>query len=128
MEHPLRKIGIMIGLNNRVHTYARPEVKQALTEFFTNVFEADVMQVEGSPMLVFRFPDGSSYSVEFIEEALDEQQALRGAWLEVRTDDPEALKERISAAGLEKVEYVTDRFYFQAPGGQIWGVLSETSE
>ena len=118
----------MIGLNNRVHTYARPELRQALTEFFTNIFEADVMEVEGSPMLVFRFPDGSSYSVEFIEEALDEQQARRGAGLEVKTDDAEALQQKISAAGLAQVEYGTGRFYFQAPGGQIWGVLSAVSE
>ena len=66
--------------------------------------------------------------MEFIEEALDEQQARRGAWLEVKTDDAEALQQKISAAGLAQVEYGTGRFYFQAPGGQIWGVLSAVSE
>jgi hypothetical protein len=114
----------MIGLSNRVHTYARPAVKEALTKFFTHILEAEVVPIPGTSMLAFRFPDNSSYSVEFTEDALNEQQARRGAWLEVKTDDPEALKKKVLEAGLLQVEYLTGRFYFQAPGGQVWGILS----
>jgi hypothetical protein len=114
----------MISLNSRVHTYARPAVKEALTNFFTNFLEAEVIPIPGTSMLAFRFHDNSSYSVEFTEDALNDQQALRGAWLEVKTDDPEALKKKVIEAGLLQVEYLTDRFYFQAPGGQVWGIFS----
>ncbi len=113
----------MIGLSTRVHAYARPEVKEALLEFFTHIFEAEVISMPGTSIVAFRFPDNSSYSVEFTEDTLDEQQARRGAWLEVKTDDPEALKTKVLEAGLPQVEYVTGRFYFQAPGGQVWGIL-----
>lgn len=112
----------MISLSNRVHTYARPEIKEALTKFFTGILEAEVVPIPGSSILAFRFPDNSSYSVEFTEDALDEQQARRGAWLEVITDDPEALKKKVLEASLPQVEYLTGRFYFQAPGGQVWGI------
>ena len=114
---------MMIGLSNRIHTFARPQVKQALTEFFTEVLEAEVMPIPGTSIVVFRFPDNSSYSVEFVEDALDEQQARRGAWLEVKTEDPDALKNKVLEAGLARVDYITGRFYFQAPGGQVWGIL-----
>jgi len=113
----------MIGLSHRVHTYARPAAKQALIEFFTHILETEVIPIPGTSMLAFRFSDNSSYSVEFTEDALDEQQARRGAWLEVKTDDPDALKKKVLEAGLPRVEYLTGRFYFQAPGGQVWGIL-----
>ncbi len=113
----------MIGLSNRVHTYARPAVKDALTAFFTQLLGAEMILVPGTSMLAFRFPDNSSYSVEFTEDALDERQARLGAWLEVKTDDPDTLQQKVLAAGLTRVEYLTGRFYFQAPGGQIWGIL-----
>ncbi|SRR6266487_1033551 len=112
----------MIGLSNRIHTYARPEVKEALTEFFTHIFEAEVISMPGTSIVAFRLPDNSSYSVEFTEHALDEKQARRGAWLEVKTDDPEALKNKVLEASLPQVEYLTGGFYFQAPGGQVWGI------
>jgi hypothetical protein len=82
-----------------VHAYAHPAVRDALTEFFTQIFEADVIPVPGTSMLAFRFPDNSSYSVEFTTDALSDQQARRGAWLEVKTDEPENLKKRVLDAG-----------------------------
>ena len=51
-------------------------------------------------------------------DALDEQQARRGAWLEMETDEPLLLKERILAAGYHHCEY-KGFFYFQIPGGQV---------
>lgn len=73
--------------------------------------------------MAFRFPNGASVSVEFTADALDEEHAARGAWLEVQTDDPTTLEGKVRAAGLPLVDYVTGRFYFQAPGGQVWGIL-----
>lgn len=114
----------MMGLSNRVHVFARPQVRQAMIEFFTQILEAEVVPIPGTSMLAFRFPDNSSYSVEFTDDALDEKQASRGAWLEVITDYPEALQKKVMKAGLPKVEYITGRFYFQSPNGQVWGINS----
>jgi len=74
------------------------------------------------PILAFRFPTGGSLSVEFNEDALGEQQARRGAWLEVRVVDPSALKQKILEAGLLQVEYLaTYTFYFVVPAVKSWG-------
>lgn len=59
-------------------------------------------------------------SIEFVQDALDEDQARRGPWLEVETDNPAELSNRILEAGLPRMEYSgNDYFYFQAPGGQV---------
>jgi len=64
-------------------------------------------------------------SVEFTKDALDESQARRGAWLELKADDLVALKQRILDAGLPKVKYLgNDFFYFTTPDGQVMRIVS----
>jgi len=113
----------MIGLSHRVHLFAHPSVRVALTEFFTSLFGCDAVAVPGAPVVAFRFADGASVSVDFTADAPSPQQAGRGAWLEVTTDKADALKQAVLAAGLPTVSYFTGRFYFVAPGGQVWGIL-----
>ena len=113
----------MIALMNRVHTFARSEIREKLIEFYTNILGCEVVELPGS-MLAFRFPEGGSLSVEFTKDAFDEKQASRGAWLEVKTKDPWSLKKKVLAEGLTQVKHpISERFYFQAPGGQIWGIV-----
>ncbi len=111
----------MIALSNRVHFFARPETRDKLTEFFTDVLGCEATPWRGTSMLLVRFPN-TTLTVDFTDDAPDEQQASRGAWLELKSDDPAALKQRVRAAGLPQVDYSTGRFYFQSPGGQVWGV------
>jgi len=112
----------MIALSNRVHTYARPNSKEKLIECFTEILGCEILS---TPVLAFAFSNGASLSVEFTEDALDEKQARRGAWLELKTDDALALKEKVLAAGLLRVEFSgNDYFYFQAPGGQVFRIAS----
>jgi hypothetical protein len=43
-----------------------------------------------------------------------------GAWLEVTTDDPSAVQQKVLDAGLPQLRHPgNDFFYFQAPGGQV---------
>ena len=69
-------------------------------------------------------PSDHSRAIE-AEDALDERQARRGAWLEIWSGDPAVLSKRILDAGLTQVHYgPTNTFYFVAPGGQVLGVVS----
>jgi hypothetical protein len=123
-----REAETMIALGNRTHILARPSAKEQLK--FTTVLGCGApvqLEVPGiaEPILAFRFPNGGSLSVEFTQDALDEQQARRGAWLELRTDDPAALTKKVLEAGLPQVNSLaTDRFYFVAPGGQVLGIVA----
>lgn len=113
----------MEGMTNRVHTFAPPDLEEKLTWFYTEILGGSVIKASGMPVVAFRFPNGSSLSVELTEDALDEGQMRHAPWMEVQSDDPEALKARVIAARLPMVDYpLTGRFYFQAPGGQVWGI------
>ena len=112
----------MVALSNRVHTYARPDRKEKLIDFFTNILGCEIVP---APVLVFAFSNGASLSVDFTEDALDEQQARRGAWLELRADNTAELREKVLAAGLHRIEFSGNNyFYFQAPGGQVFRIAS----
>ncbi len=120
----------MLALSNSVHLYARPETKEQFLEFFTGILGLQAVEssdAQGSPEPIygFQFSNGASLSVEFTEDALSDQQARRGAWLELRTDDAPELQQRVLAAGLPRVVHpYTPFFYVQAPGGQVFRIVS----
>jgi hypothetical protein len=119
----------MIALSNSVHLYARPDTKEKFLYFFTTILGLEAVEssdATGSqePIYAFRFSNGASLSVEFTEDALDDRHALRGAWLELRTDDAAGLQQKVLAAGLTRVIHpFTPFFYIQAPGGQVFRIV-----
>jgi hypothetical protein len=122
--------GPALAFGNRAHIFASPKVKEKLIWCFSEVLGCGPpmsLSAPGlaEPILAFRFPGGGSFSVEFTEDALDEQRVRRGAWLEIWSNDPAALKRKILDAGLLQVTHpATNTFYFAAPGGQVVGVVS----
>lgn len=99
-------------------------------EFFTDILGLvahESRDASGSleSIYAFTFSNGASLSVEFTLDALDDQQAQRGAWLELRTDDEQGLQQKVQAFGLKKVTHpYTPFFYIQAPGGQVFRIVS----
>ncbi len=120
----------MIALSNSIHIYSRPETKENLLAFFTDILGLEAVESSDAmgspePIYAFKFSNGASLSVEFTEDALDDQQARRGAWLELRTDDAAGLQQKVLAAGLPRVVHpYTPFFYIQAPGGQVFRIVS----
>ena len=118
-----------LAFGNRAHIFASPKVKEKLIWCFSDVLGCGPpisLNAPGlaEPMLAFRFPGGGSFSVEFTDDALDEQRVRRGAWLEIWSNDPAGLKRKILDAGLPQVTHpATNTFYFAAPGGQVLGVV-----
>jgi hypothetical protein len=51
-------------------------------------------------MLVAGFPGGGHLSIEFTDDAPDDDQPRLGAWLELRADDPAAVLQAALDAGL----------------------------
>ena len=117
----------MVMLSNRVHIFARPHFKDDLIWCFGSVLECgDPVSIRlpgvPEPVLGFRFPDGGALSIEFTDEAPEAHHRRGGAWLELQSDDPSALRDKIPAAGLPEVEHAGHDFYFAAPGGQVFSV------
>ena len=121
----------MIALSNSIHLYARTETREQFLEFFTSILGLEAVESSdavGSPQPIygFKFANGASLSVEFTADALNDQQAQRGAWLELRTDDAVGLQQKVLAAGLPRVVHpYTPFFYIQAPGGQVFRIVSD---
>jgi hypothetical protein len=123
----------MIALSNTVHLYARPKTREPLLAFFTEVLGLQVHEVtkaylhSSEPMYAVTFSNGASLSVEFTEDALSDEQAERGAWLELRTEDAASLQRKALEAGLKRVVHPkTPFFYVQAPGGQVFRIVEST--
>jgi hypothetical protein len=120
----------MLALSNSVHLYARPETKQQFLEFFTRILGLQATESSDAlgspePIYAFEFSNGASLSVEFTEDALTDQQALRGAWFELRTDEAVGLQQHVLAAALPRIVHpYTPFFYVQAPGGQVFRIVS----
>ena len=119
------------GPTRRLHTFARPATRERAAWFYGTVLGAETRELAipsapSSPMLLVRFADGGSVSIEFRDDALDDAQALRGAWAELRSDRPDSLQRRIVEAGIARVPYGgADMFYFQAPGGQVFRIAPQ---
>jgi len=117
-----------LAMTNRGHFLARPEHRDALVRCFTDVlgcFGPIMLPPKNGlgPVAAFRFPGGGAVSVEFTDRALPEADARRGAWLELKPADPDALEAAVKAAGLPQITYAaTTTFYFAVPGGQVFGI------
>lgn len=124
----------MIALSNTVHLYARPNTREPLLAFFTEVLGLQVHEVakdylhSPEPMYAVTFSNGASLSVEFTEDALSSEQAERGAWLELQTEDAPSLQQKAQEAGLKRIVHPkTPFFYIQAPGGQVFRIVERTA-
>lgn len=120
-----------VQLSNRAHVFAHPDGRVDIIDVFSKVIgcplPTQVEMPDGQlPILIFEFPNGGSLSIEFVDDALDEVRAGRGAWLEFAVDNPEGLQQRVVAAGLRQVPHSSGGFYFAAPGGQVIRIVSST--
>jgi len=117
---------VVISLGSNVHIFARPHRRGELARCFETVLGSPVRTVEfpgiGQPMLVVSFPGGGHLSIEFTDDAPDDEQPGLGAWLELRADDPAAVLQAALDAGLTEVKHPGHPYYFMIPGGQVFTV------
>ena len=116
--------GAMTDLSARVRIFVRPSARDHLTRFFAEYFRLLPVS-DDATVLEWRFRNGASLSAEFTDEALEDEQASWGAWLEIVTRDARGIFERIRDAGLPVV-IGPDQGWFcvQAPGGQVIRLVS----
>jgi len=125
----------MTGLGARVHLFVRPGARERLLALFRDVLDCTVVELDfgmSQPIMLVRFGDGSSLSVETSElaptepadGALTDDSALRGAWIEFRTGDVAGYTSRLAAAGIPHFRHPgSNHTYFSAPGGQVFRLL-----
>jgi hypothetical protein len=116
----------MITLGSNVHIFARPHRREELAQCFETILGSPVRNLElpgiDEPMLIVSFPGGGHLSIEFIDEAPDDDQPRLGAWLELRADNPAAVLQAALDAGLTEVKHPGHPYYFMIPGGQVFTI------
>jgi hypothetical protein len=116
----------VIALGSNVHIFVRAHRRSELAECFETVLAAAVRTVEfpgiDQPMLVVSFPGGGHLSIEFSDDAPDDDQPRLGAGLELRADDPAAVLRAALDAGLTEVKHPGHPYYFMIPGGQVFTI------
>jgi len=117
----------MIALGSNAHIFARPHRREELAWCFETALGCGpVRTVEhpgiDQPMLVVSFPGGGHLSIEFTDEAPDDEHPRLGAWLELRAGNPGALLQAALDAGLTRVWHPGHPYYFMIPGGQVFTI------
>jgi len=117
----------VIALGSTVHIFARPHRRQELAWCFDTVPGCGpVLTVEHpgmeQPVLLVRFPGGGHLSIEFTNQAPDDDQPRLGARPELPADDPATVPRAALNAGLTQVEHPGHPYYFMAPGGQVFTI------
>jgi catechol 2,3-dioxygenase-like lactoylglutathione lyase family enzyme len=116
-----------LAFGNHTKITAAPGDRAQIRAFYGDILGCEV-KTPMPDMDAVCFPNNFFMGVLYRDTVLDEAQHLKAAWLELKTDDPAALKKKVVAFGVKEVDYFDKQhFYFRAPGGQIWRI-SATAE
>jgi hypothetical protein len=113
----------MASIGNHIKLDICRHLKDQVREFYLEVLGCKSLP---SPVLnldLYGFDNGFIVGVFFRDETdiLPEQDQLKAAWLEIQVSAPEEVKQRLLDFGVKQVDYEDkSRFYFQAPGGQVF--------
>ena len=96
---------------------------ERLATFYEDVLGCKVMQSPMPDLDLFEFDGGFVLGIFFVDAAdtLSVDDHLKAAWLEIKTKNVDALKRKLQKFGVKELDYSDkSRFYFQAPGGQVF--------
>jgi hypothetical protein len=107
---------------------AQPSEQGAIRKFFRDVLGApQTRETERSD--IFRLGPHFFLGVIYDKDAPTEEAMRKSIWLELAATDPVATKARILAGGGKEIEFWDKRhFYFQAPGGQVFRLISDAED
>jgi hypothetical protein len=116
---------VQVTVGNHMKMNAAPGLRERLREFYAGVLGCRPIAAPSPDFDLFEFAGGFVLGLFYGDAGavLSELDQLKATWLELKAADPAKLKERLLAFGVRPVDYPDPtRFYFQAPGGQVWRV------
>lgn len=118
----------MTSIGNHMKFSVHKSLRERVRSFYLDVLHCTTMPSPAPELDLFLFSDTFVLGVCFCEQAdvLSEEDHLKAAWLEIKTNDVHEIKRRLVEFGVKEVEYSDkSRFYFQAPGGQVFRLAPE---
>ncbi len=113
----------MVHIGNHMKFDVPRRLRERSREFYGGLLGCKMLESPRPDLDLYEFAGGFVIGVFEVEdgEALGEGDCLKAAWLELKVEDPAAWKERLEGFGVRRVKYAdASRFYFQAPGGQVF--------
>lgn len=129
-ERPLQKSSNMTGawLGEHSKMTVLPSERDRVQRFYHEVLGCQVTKKSETADLI-QLGTNFYIGVIYDDSALSELDLFKSIWLEIRTDHPEELKQKILKFGIREVTYWDkEHFYFQAPGGQVFRLVSSTED
>ena len=118
----------MASIGNHMKFNVHTSLRDRVRSFYMDVLKCTTMPSPAPNLDLYLFTDQFVLGVFFCDESevLSEEAHLLAAWLEIKTNDVQSLQQRLVEFGVKEVDYADkSRFYFQAPGGQVFRLASE---
>ena len=118
----------MIAIGNHIKTNVRRGLADQVRQFYREILGCKSLPSPAPNLDLYEFANSFVLGVFFCDDAdvLTDEQCLNAAWLEIKTASPQEIKGRLLRIGVKKVDYPDkSRFYFQAPGGQVFRLAPE---
>lgn len=121
----------MVTIGNHLKMTVASALKATTREFYGGLLGLKSIPSPAENLDLYEFPGGFVLGVFFSDdraELLTEQDYLKATWLELKVDDLAHWKERLLRFGVNEIAYDDPsrfaepylRFFFQAPGGQVF--------
>ena len=118
----------MTSIGNHMKFNVHKKLRERVRSFYVDVLHCTTIPSPAPDLDLFLISDSFVLGVFFCEQAdvLSEEDNLKAAWLEIKAHDVPEVKRRLVKFGVKEVEYSDkSRFYFQAPGGQVFRLAPE---
>ncbi len=113
-----------VAIGNHSKIVSRRADQDRIRAFYKDVLGCQLTK-QTPDVDYIRFDQGFFLAVLYSDQAIGEAEARASIWLELRTEDPAALNERILKFGVHRIEMPgAEHLYFQAPGGQVFRVVT----
>jgi catechol 2,3-dioxygenase-like lactoylglutathione lyase family enzyme len=113
----------MTAIGNHLKMLLPRSLRPRARAFYTDVLGCRILASPRADLDLYEFEGGVVLGLFFGEpgDTLPEEAYLKATWLELKVADPAAMQARLRAFGVLEVSYPDPtRFYFQAPGGQVF--------
>ena len=126
----------MVKLGNHYRSTASTQERKEVRRFYSDVLGCEMLCADGvtsgipENIDLFLFGNDQVFGIEYSEndiQCLSLAQHRQACWLELKTENIDALKNQCLDNGAMEITDYWDKghFYFHAPGGQVFRIVDE---
>jgi catechol 2,3-dioxygenase-like lactoylglutathione lyase family enzyme len=114
---------VTASIGNHAKFTARPSDRPRIRAFYKDVLGCTITK-QTNEIDFIRLGNDFFFAAIYDENVLPTDEVAKSIWLELKSDNPAGLSQRIRDYGVTELDtWEKDRLYFQAPGGQVFRVV-----